>query len=104
MTDTHFASIRPRDDRGRFLKMPRPNGDMLFCRRRGTARPMAVVATGKGFKGFVNRLSAALLILKSGIIPVIIVKSQSPLGDWSTLIGENLLGDIADDEDERHGT
>jgi hypothetical protein len=65
---------------------------------------MAVVATGKGFKGFVNRLSAALLILKSGIIPVIIVKSQSPLGDWSTLIGENLLGDIADDEDERHGT
>ena len=105
MLRKEFAALRERDSRGRFVKMLRPDSDMLFDRQQDSIRPMAVICTGKGLKGLFKRLAAALIILKTGRIPVIMVeKPRFPKGILRELITSDHLGQSDRQRDEKYET
>jgi len=105
MSRARFARARPRDERGRFLKLHRPNRDMLICTQRGTVRPMAVVAKGKGLKGLLSRLLVALSILKSGQIPILVDEQATfPYGNVTRFLTSDRFEDIAPSENDRYET
>jgi len=101
MSRSSFAKARNRDSRGRFVDCQRPNSEMLFCRRRDTVRPMAVIPNGRGFKGLFYRLSAAFQILIWGRIPVQMEENQIPYGDLRPILYSDAVGVVADGENTR---
>jgi len=103
MSRSGFAKARKRDSRGRFVKCHRPSITMMFTPTRDETRPMAVIATRRGFKGLFYRLSLAFRILIWGRIPVRMVENQIPYRDLTTLISPERVGaptPTRDDDDE----